>query len=186
MTTTFPVHTIDSAPEGSRGTLQGVQANLGGIPNLAAAMAEAPTLVRSFFTVRQIYSEGTLSAGDIQVLSLANAEENDCDWCVAFHSMVAEKSGVSAETIAALRERRTPADPRDKALSDLTREFIQRRGNVPPASIAAFLAAGFTPAQVLEVIVGIAFSTMANFAHQVVHAPLDAMLTGYAWSRNGH
>jgi len=180
--TAFPIHTIDSAPAESRGTLQGVQATLGGIPNLAAGMAEAPSLVRAFFTVREIYASGTMSEGDVQVLSLANAVENDCDWCVAFHSMIAEKSGVSAATIAALRAHGSPTDPRDRALSELTREFIQRKGKVSPASIASFLSAGFTHAQVLEVILGVAFSTMANYAHHVVHAPLDAMLTQYAWS----
>ena len=71
--TTYAIHTTDSAPEKSRDTLRTVQATLGGVPNLAAAMAEAPSLLRAFFAIREIYSLGTLSAGDIQVLSIANA-----------------------------------------------------------------------------------------------------------------
>jgi uncharacterized peroxidase-related enzyme len=181
--TTYPVHTIQSAPEGARELLKNVQATLGVLPNLAAAMSEAPSLVRAFFAVREIYAEGTLSAGEIQVLSIANAVENDCAWCVSFHSLMAEKSGVSAETVAALRAGRMPVDARDRALSDLTRAFIRGKGSVAPASIAAFRAAGFTSAQVLEVVLGIAFSTMANYAQHVVNAPLDGMLAGHAWSR---
>jgi AhpD family alkylhydroperoxidase len=163
--------------------LRHVRATLGGVPNLAAGMAEAPSLVRAFFTVREIYAEGTLSAGDIQVLSLANAYENDCDWCMAFHSLVAEKSGVAAASIAALRAGGVPVDPRARALSDFSRDLIRHRGNVPATSLASFLAAGFTDAQVLEVVLGVAFSVMANYANHVIHAPLDEMLATHAWSR---
>lgn len=182
---TYPIHTPGSAPEGSRDTLRHVQETLGGVPNLAAAMAESPSLVRAFFAVREIYEQGTLSAGDIQVLSLANAFENDCDWCVAFHTLMAQKSGVSDVTIDALRAGRSPAEARARALSEFTRALVQHRGAVPPAALEAFHAAGFTPAQALEVIVGIAFSVMANYAQHFVQAPLDDMLSAQAWSRPG-
>jgi uncharacterized peroxidase-related enzyme len=181
--TTYAIHTTSSAPEKSRDTLRHVQATLGGVPNLAAAMAEAPSLLRAFFAVREIYSQGTLSAGDIQVLSIANAVENDCDWCVAFHTMMAQKSGVSEATIDALRVGEDPTDSRARALSVFTRALIQHRGAVPSSALEAFHAAGFTPAQVLEVILGIAFSVMANYAHHIVHAPLDEMLSAHAWTR---
>ena len=62
---TYSKHTIDTAPEGSRETLRHVQQTLGLIPNLAACMAEAPTLLRSFFAVRDLYAQGTLSPVDI-------------------------------------------------------------------------------------------------------------------------
>lgn len=180
---TYPIHTADSAPEGSRDTLRQVQATLGGIPNLAAAMAESPSLVRAFFALREIYAQGTLSAADIQVLSIANAFENDCDWCIAFHTLLAQKSGVSDATIDALRAGRSPSDSRARALSVFTRALIQHRGAVPPAALEAFHAAGFTNAEVLDVIVGVAFSVMANYAHHIVHAPLDNMLAAQAWTR---
>ena len=181
MTTSYPVHTIDSAPAGSRAQLEDVRSSLGMLPNLAAAMAESPTLVRSFFAVREIYKAGTLGARETEVLSLTNAVENGCDWCVAFHSMMATKSGVPAATIAAIRSRGLPADERDRALVTLSRELIRRRGDVPEAVLAEFRSAGFSSAQVLEVILGIAFSTMANYTQHVVHAPLDTMLEAHRW-----
>ncbi len=181
--TTYAIHTADSAPEGSRDTLRHVQVTLGGVPNLAAAMAESPSLLRAFFAVREIYSQGTLRAGDIHVLSMANAFENDCRWCMAFHTMMAQKSGVSAATIDAIRAGQSPADERARALSTFTRALIAHRGAVPPAALAEFLAAGFTSAQVLEVILGVGFSVMANYAQHVVQAPLDDMLSAQAWSR---
>jgi AhpD family alkylhydroperoxidase len=176
---TFPIHTIDSAPEGSRETLLQAKASLGRIPNLAAGIAESPALLRSFFAVREIYGQGTLSPADVQVLSITNAFENGCDWCLAFHSFAAEKAGVPAETIAGLRRGDTPDDARWSALVGLTRELIRNRGDAGEAALRAFYAAGFQPAQALEVVLGAAFSLMANYAQHLIGAPLDPMLEPY-------
>jgi AhpD family alkylhydroperoxidase len=175
----FPIFTIDTAPEGSRETLRQAKAALGRIPNLAAGMAGSPALLRSFFTVREIYSQGTLTPADVQVLSLANAFENGCDWCLAFHSFAAEKAGVPAGVIAELRSGETPVDQRWAALVGLTRDLIRNHGNASEAVLLAFYAAGFLPAQALEVVLGAAFSLMANYAQHLIGAPLDPMLEPY-------
>jgi uncharacterized peroxidase-related enzyme len=181
--TAYEIHTPDTAPEGSRDTLRHVQAMLGRVPNLAATMAESPSLLRAFFTVREIYANGTLAARDVEVLSLANAVENDCDWCVAFHTAAARRAGVSDETIASVRAGGIPTDARARALSELTRALIRHRGAAPPAALAAFHEAGFTRAEALEVVLGVAFSAMANYAHHVTRAPLDDALAAHAWAR---
>jgi AhpD family alkylhydroperoxidase len=185
MTTTaaaFPVHTIDTAPAGSRDTLRQVRDMLGMIPNLAAVMAESPTLVRGFFALRDIYAQGTLTGAEIQVLSIANAVENDCGWCVAFHSAMALKEGVAPASVTALRAGDAPAEPRDAALAGLTRSLIRNRGKAGSRELDAFYAAGYTPAQALEVVLGIAFSTMANFAGHFANVPLDEPFKAQAWT----
>lgn len=178
----FPIHTVDTAPEGSRETLRHVQQSIGMIPNLAAGMAASPTLLRSFFAVRDLYAQGTLSPIDIQVLSLANAIENGCAWCVAFHSTIALKEGLPAEELARLRDGQSPADARLRALTDLTRAMVRKRGAVNDGELATFYAAGFTSAQALEVVLGVGFSVMANFAGHLVQAPLEAPFDAQAWS----
>ncbi len=180
--TAIPIHTIDSAPAGSRDTLRTVHQHLGAIPSLAAGMAESPTLLRAFFTVREIYAAGTLTPLEIQALSLANAVENDCGWCVAFHSVLALKEGITEEALAALRAGRDPAEPRLGALTAFSRALIRNRGAVSDLEIARFLAAGLTQAQMLEVVLGIAFSTMANYAGHLIDAPLGPMLAPHEWT----
>jgi AhpD family alkylhydroperoxidase len=181
--TAFPIHTIDTAPEGSKETLAQVKEALGMVPNLAAGMAESPTLLRAFFAAREIYSQGTLSPIDIQVLSLTNAFENGCEWCMAFHSTGALRDGLSKEALEDLRAGRAPRDPRLRALSDLSRTMVRNRGKVSEQDLQAFYAAGFSKAQALEVVLGAGFSVMANFSGHLVHAPLGAALEPYAWSK---
>jgi AhpD family alkylhydroperoxidase len=181
--TAFPIHTIDTAPEGSKETLVQVKEALGMIPNLAAGMAESPTLLRAFFAARGIYSQGTLSPIDIQVLSLTNAFENGCEWCMAFHSTGALRDGLPKEALEDLRDGRAPRDPRLRALSDLSRAMVRNRGKVSEQDLEAFYAAGFSRAQALEVVLGAGFSVMANFSGHLVHTPLGAALEPYAWTK---
>jgi AhpD family alkylhydroperoxidase len=181
--TAFPIHTIETAPEGSKETLVEVKEAFGMIPNLAAGMAESPTLLRAFFAAREIYSQGTLSPIDIQVLSLTNAFEHGCEWCMAFHSTGALRDGLSKDALEDLRAGRAPQDPRLRALSDLSRTMVRNRGKVSEQDLEAFYAAGFSRAQALEVVLGAGFSVMANFSGHLVHAPLGAVLAPYAWSK---
>jgi AhpD family alkylhydroperoxidase len=179
--TAFPIHTIETAPAGSQETLRSVKRTLGAIPGLAAGMAESPTLLRAFFAVREIYTGGTLTPIEIQTLSIAIAVENRCAWCVAFHTGMALKEGTPEEALAALRAGRDPAEPRLGALSALSRAMIRNRGDVSEAELDRFLAAGYTRAQALEVVLGIGFSTMANYAGHLIDAPLGPTLQSHAW-----
>lgn len=179
----FPVHTLESAPEGSRETLLQVKTSLGAVPNLAAAMAESPSLVRGFFDLRSVYyADSSLEPVEIQALSIANAFENGCSYCVAIHSAFAKKEGLSDESLDALRTGNDTAEPRLAALVKLSRALIAGRGHVKPHDLEAFYAAGLTPANALDVVLGIAVSILANYSHHLSHAPLDEAFRAHAWT----
>jgi AhpD family alkylhydroperoxidase len=178
---TYQTHSIDTAPEASKPLLRGMKESLGMIPNLAAAMAESPQLLQGFLAVREIYQGGTFSPAEVQVLSLTAAYENGCAWCMAFHTLMARKEGVSQESIDALRDGRSPVEPRLGALSDFARAMVHRRGAVESAGVERLCNAGYTRAQALEVVLGMAFSLMANYAGHLAEAPLDEPLKPYAW-----
>jgi AhpD family alkylhydroperoxidase len=180
--TTYAVHTTESAPGAAADALRTLQAAVGVIPNLAATMAESPALLGGFLALRELYATTGFSAGEVQVLSLTAAYENDCAWCVAFHTAMALKEGVDRDTIDALRQGRAPSDPRLGALSEFARAMVRHRGRVDPATSHAFLAAGYSPRQALDVVMGMAFSLMANYAGHLTHPPLDGFLQPHQWT----
>ena len=72
--------------------LRTLHAAVGLVPNLAATMAESPALLNGFLALRDLYAQtGLPTRRRIQVLSLTAAFENDCAWCVAFHTAMALK-----------------------------------------------------------------------------------------------
>lgn len=177
----FPIHTVESAPKQSRDALIGLQQAVGMIPNLAAGMAESPSLLRGFLAVREIYQSSALTGAEIQVVSLTAAYENECAWCMAFHSLMAGNEGVTTDDIHLLRTGRSPRDARLAALTEFARAMSQRRGAVDGGQLQRFFEAGYSPRHALDVVLGLAFSLMANYAGHLVHPPLDQPLVTHEW-----
>jgi AhpD family alkylhydroperoxidase len=181
----YRIHTIDSAPEKSKQALQGLQQNFGLIPNLAATMGESPVLLNAFVGAFGTFHGGTFTAAEKQTLLLTNAVTNACSWAVAFHSTLALKEGVHANDVRAIRERRLPDDVRLAALSAFTRGLIEQRGHVDEQALAAFTGAGFGHDQVLEVIAGLAVSTLANYAGNITRPAVEEPFKAQLWRPEG-
>ena len=178
----YKVHTVETAPEGSKPLLQSLKGAIGMIPNLAAAMSESPELLKGFLAVREIFYSGTFTPGEIQVLALSNALENGCRYCMALHSAFALKAGVSRDTVEALRAGRSPHEPRLQALSEFSRTLVKKRGHVSADDLQKVLAAGYSNAQALEVVLGVAASILPNFAHHITQCPIDEPFRAHAWT----
>jgi len=126
---TYVLHTPESAPETAAEALRALQMTVGLIPNLAATMAESPALLNGFLALRERFAQTGFSAGEVQVLSLTAAYENDCAWCVAFHTAMALKEGVDRDAVDALRQGAAPAEPR------LAGQQLRARHGAQPGSV---------------------------------------------------
>jgi alkylhydroperoxidase family enzyme len=178
----FTIHTLDSAPEHSKPSLQALQGAFGMIPNIAGAMATSPVLIGSLVGLFQKVHGGSFSEEQIQVLLLTNAVTNSSAWAVAFHTALALKEGVAAADVQAIREGRPPLSPKNAALSTLARNLIEKRGSLDDADVSRFLQAGFEKAHLLEVIAVVAASTITNYTGNVTHPPVEAPFAAHAWS----
>lgn len=91
--------------------------------------------------------------------------------------------GMTADDIQALRNDTSLSAPKLQALRHFTKRMIQARGWVDNSEIKAFLAADYTPQQVLEVILGITIKIMHNYTNHVAKTPLDKPFQPYVWSK---
>jgi AhpD family alkylhydroperoxidase len=182
-TVRYEVHTIESAPPGGGEALAGLKAAVGVIPNLAATMAESPELLKGFLALRQLYASTGFSPVEIQALSLVAAYENDCAWCMAFHTAMGLKDGLDRPAVDALRSGQAPSDRRLGALTEFARTMVRTRGHVGGDAVERFLAAGFSKRQALDVVLGMGFSMLANYAGHLTEPALDDFLRPHAWTR---
>ncbi len=77
------------------------------------------------------------------------------------------------------------SDAKLEALSTFTGILVEMRGRPSEEEVAAFLSAGYTSAQILEVIVGIAFKTLSNFTNHLADTPIDKQFASFAWEPAG-
>ena len=179
---TFPVNTLETAPEASRPALQALQGAFGFIPNIAGAMSTSPVLIDSLVALFGKVHGGSFSEPEIQILLLTNAVTNACGWAVAFHSALALSQGIDAGDVEEIRKGGLPKDPRHAALSALARSLIEKRGKLDDAAIQAFLAAGFEKQHALEVIAAVAASTITNYTGSVTLPPVEAPFQPHLWA----
>lgn len=179
--TSYPIHTIVSAPERSKPVLEQLQQTFGFVPNIAGAMASSPELTKAFVGLFQEVHACTFTEAEIQTLLLTNAVANSCTWAVAFHTVLALKEGLAPIDVEAIRARRAPSDNRLAALSTLARKLIERRGHVSELDLAAFREAGFKRGQALEILAVTAASTITNYVGTITQPPLEDFLQPHAW-----
>jgi uncharacterized peroxidase-related enzyme len=178
----FKIHSLESAPEGSKPILEQLKKQVGFIPNLAATMAESPSLLEAFTTLRSIYGGGSFSPVEREAIAMAVSFDNNCTYCMAAHSTFAKMNGASEDDLNALRAGKSPSDSRLQAISTLARQIIRSKGHLSEQEINAFLNAGFTNAELLEVVVGISMTAIANYAHNIAKTPVDEAFQPQAWA----
>jgi len=177
----FTVHTIDTAPQQSVPLLQGAQKAFGFVPNLIAVLAESPAVVEAYLTLTQIFDKSSLTATERQVAVLAISRTNECDYCMAAHSVVASMQDVPADVIQAIRNDKPIADAKLEALRTFAATVIEKRGWLSDDDVAAFRFAGYNQAQVLEVVLAASLKTLSNYANHVAETPLDDAFASREW-----
>ncbi|MBR8043044.1 carboxymuconolactone decarboxylase family protein [Burkholderia cenocepacia] len=177
----YPLHTIDSAPAESKPVLQQLQQAFGVVPNIAAAMAASPVLINGFIGLFERVHASSLTEPQIQTLLLTNAVTNASEWPVAFHTALALKQGVRPADVDAIRRGELPADAKLATLSATARALIDARGRLSDTDRQAFVDAGFTAEQLLEVIAVVAASTITNYVGSVARPALEAPFDAFTW-----
>lgn len=56
--------------------------------------------------------------------------------------------------------------------------MVVKRGLPDSADVNAFLAAGYSERQILEVVLAIAVKTLSNYANRLFHTPVDGRICG--------
>jgi uncharacterized peroxidase-related enzyme len=176
----LPLQTIESAPEASRPFLQKSQAANGFLPNLVAALANAPTALETYLTVGEINSRSGLTLVEREVVQITAAAIHGCGFCVAGHTAVALKKAQLPEAVVhEIRAQGAVSDIRLNAA--FAREVIATRGAVSDDALAAFKSAGYSDANALEVILGVSLATLCNFANNLARNELNPQLEAYRW-----
>jgi len=180
--TKFTAHTIESAPAASRPLLEGLQRAFGFVPNLFGVFAESPAALGGALAIFEAFSKSSLSAAQQQLVMLAASEANDCGYCVAAHSTIAKRMvKMDPALVDAVRRREQLADAKLDALVRFTRQVVEQRGTLADADVAAFLDAGYTRAQVVEVLLGVGMKTFNNYVDHIAHTPLNDQFKAEAW-----
>lgn len=184
MMTDFTLHTLETAPEGSCEALAAVTKAWGFTPKLHAILVESPVALIGYDTLFGMIGQTTLTAQEQQVAFLTVTVMSGCAYCTMGHTWLSRAVHLPEGEIAALRDGRMPADARLAALSRFAGQVVETRGFAGDAAVAEFFAAGFTRANVLEVVTVIATKVISIYAEHLTHTPKEDFMSdpAFAWA----
>jgi uncharacterized peroxidase-related enzyme len=166
----FTQHTDKTAPQGAAEVLAKVKQRYGFIPNLAAYVAESPLVLDAVLNLAGAFDKASLTAQEQQIVLLTVSTLNECSYCKTAHTALGRMAEIDGTTLQAAVALEPLSDPRLNALRDFTRKVVEEKGWVKDGDVQAFLAAGYTKAQVFEVVMGVALKTLTNYSNQLAGA----------------
>lgn len=175
--------TPDTAEPPADQILSGAKEQLGFIPNMYAAMAANPGVLSTYQHGYEHFREHSgFNSAEQELVLLAISRFNGCDYCMAAHSMIADKmSGTPSEAVNAIRDGGEIDDQKLAALATFTTTLVKTRGLPAKADVEAFLAAGYQERHVLDIVLAIAVKTLSNFSNHLFHTQVDEAFAAYAW-----
>ena len=171
--TRIPVHTVESAPEGSRDALKALEAKFGKVLNIHGAMAHSPAVLETYVAIQgALKDKGMLDARLREVVALAVAAVDDCSYCQAAHTVGGKAAGLSEQETIDIRRGQVD-DARLSALVTLVREQAAKTGHVSDSTWQAALDAGWTDAELTETSAVVALNLFTNYFNHLVQTDLD-------------
>jgi alkylhydroperoxidase family enzyme len=180
---TFKIHTIETAPEAGKPLLETSLKNNGRIPGLHGTMADAPPLLSTYAFAHQQFMATSMTDEEKTVVWQTINVENNCHYCVPAHTGIAKMMKIDDTITEALRDETPLPTAKLEALRSFTLAMVRDRGFVSDAETQAFLDAGYTQTNILEIILGAAQKLMSNYTNHFAKTPVDQVFQKFAWEK---
>jgi alkylhydroperoxidase family enzyme len=180
---TLKVHTIDSAPEESKVSLENSVKAFGMLPNLHGVLSESPQLLEAYKTIHQLFSNSSFNAEELTVVWQTINVEHACHYCVPAHTAIAHMMKVDPALTEALRNNTAMPTEKLQVLHDTTLLIVRNRGLISDAALEAFYAVGYAQRQVLDIILGVSQKVISNYTNHIANTPVDEPFQKFAWSK---
>ena len=178
----FTIHTSETAPAASQVALDQAKAKYGMVPNLIGGLAESAPAAEAYLALSELAGRTSFTPTERHVIWFTINAEHECHYCMAAHTAIAHSEAIEQSVIDTAREVGRYDDPRLETLRQFTLQMVQQRGWVPEEDVQAFLDAGFTRAQVLEVVTLIAHKTISNYTNHLLETPVDPPFAKFEWT----
>ncbi|MEQ9410201.1 MAG: peroxidase-related enzyme [Fuerstiella sp.] len=172
MTRLTPI-TPDQATPQQAELFAAVKSKLGKVPNMFRTLGHSTAALRGYLDLAGALSEGHgLNAKQREMIALAVAQANGCEYCLAAHSTIGGMVGLAPEAVDAAR-RADGLDEASRAVTQLAVAVLRSRGRVDDAELDAFRSAGFGDEAITEVVAHVALNVLTNYFNNLAETDVD-------------
>lgn len=162
----------DTSDEAVRPLFDAIRQKMGGVPNILRTMAQSPAALEAYLGFSGAIGGGRFTDAQRELVALAAAGENSCDYCASAHSALGGMAGIDQ---ADMQQVIAGGDlsGADGAIVTLTRKIVNHRGVLSDADIEAFYASGFDEGHLVELIAVTALNIFTNYFNHIAATEID-------------
>ena len=168
----LPIPAFETAPEASKPLLTAVKEQLGVIPNLFRLVGLSPNTLGGFLGLHGALSK-TLDVKTRERIALVVAQVNGCDYCLSAHTYLGLNLAKIDEVEIAKNRAGTSADAKAAVAVAFAKRVAEARGKVSAADISAVRLAGFTDAEIVDIVGVVAVNFLTNLVNNVAETDID-------------
>lgn len=152
--------------------LEQIHQAFGATPAMFRAVANSPAALKSMFGAFGALGKGVLPAKLGEQLAVAIANRNECEYCLAAHTALGRKAGVTAQEISDAQNGRS-SEARTAAALSFALKVVDTRAHIEDADIGALRSAGFNDEEIVEIIAHVALNLFTNYINVALKVPVD-------------
>ena len=164
---------IEAAPSASQPLLQAVKKQLGIVPNLFRLVANSPAALEGYLGLSGALGKGDLPAATRERIALAVAEINGCSYCLSAHTYLGKNVAKLDDAEIAANRQGGSNDRKADAAVRFAANVARERGHVSEEDVKTVKSAGYSDAQVIEIVQHVALNTWTNYINEVAKTDID-------------
>jgi uncharacterized peroxidase-related enzyme len=152
--------------------LSQIHGAFGATPNMFRTVANSPAALASMWSSFGALGGGVISAQLGEQIAVAVANRNACNYCLAAHTALGRKAGVSAADMASAQAGES-SNPQTAAALGFALKLVDERGQVGASDLQALRDAGFDDQHIVEILAHVALNLFTNYVNVAFDVPVD-------------
>ena len=153
--------------------LEGIRSKYGVAPNLMRTMAHSEAALQGYLSFCQsLGRDGGILPKLREQLSIAVAEANGSEYCLAAHTAIGRAVGLSERDLDDARRGRS-ADPQASAALGFARRLADGRGRPSDDDLDLLRGAGFSEGEIVELIALVCLNIYVNYLGLAARVEVD-------------
>ncbi len=170
-TRTFTVPTRAAVTATNQTIFDNLKKMAGFVPNLYAYYANNETALTDYLALQN--RKTTITSKEREVINLVTSQVNGCRYCQSAHTVLGKMNGFTDEQVLEIRSGSALFDTKLNALVEFTKAVAENRGKITIDAKEAFFDAGYTEANMIDIVMVIGDKTISNYLHNITDIEID-------------
>lgn len=163
----------------SQEMLANIQKALGSTPNVFTTLAHSSAALGFYTSASGALKDAKISAALREQIALSVAGANACDYCASAHTALGKMHKIDDSELAQNLNSKS-ADSKTQAALTFVHKIVDARGNVNDADMQAVRAAGYSDAEIVEIVAVTCLNIFTNYFNHIADTAVDFPLVSTA------